>query len=73
MDGQSLSRLLHKRGINIRYLGKIATMAEQQGLRLQALNALAVQEMVARAFKHVANRQLRHLPLLSSLPASLTS
>ncbi len=62
MDGQSLSRLLHKRGINIRYLGKIATMAEQQGLRLQALNALAVQEMVARAFKHVANRQLRHLP-----------
>ncbi|KAI9881081.1 MAG: Intracellular distribution of mitochondria [Pleopsidium flavum] len=62
MDGQSLSRLLHKRGINVRYLGKIALLAEQQGLRLQALNALAVQEMVARAFKHVANRQLRHLP-----------
>ena len=62
MDGESLSRLLHKRGINIRYLGDIAKLAELQGLRLQALNALAVQEMVARAFKHIANRELRHLP-----------
>lgn len=62
MDGESLSRLLHKRGINIRYLGEIARLAELQGLRLQALNALAVQEMVARAFKHIANREIRHLP-----------
>lgn len=62
MDGDSLSRLLHKRGINIRYLGAIAKLAELQGLRLQALHALAVQEMVARAFKHIANRELRHLP-----------
>ncbi len=62
MDGESLSRLLHKRGINIRYLGEIASLAERQGLRLQALNALSVQEMIARAFKHIANRELRHLP-----------
>lgn len=62
MDGESLSRLLHKRGVNIRYLGDIARLAELQGLRLRALNALAVQEMAARAFKHIANRELRHLP-----------
>ncbi|KAI9809499.1 MAG: Intracellular distribution of mitochondria [Pycnora praestabilis] len=63
MDGQSLSHLLHKRGINIRYLGQVATLAAEQGPRLQALRALTVQEMVARAFKHIANRYLRYLPL----------
>jgi protein TIF31 len=62
MDGQSLSQLLHKRGINVRYLGKVATLAADKGSRLKALVALARQEMVARAFKHTSNRYLRHLP-----------
>lgn len=62
MDGQSLSQLLHKRGINIRYLGKLAHMAREKGPRLQALTSLAIQEMISRAFKHIANRYLRHLP-----------
>lgn len=62
MDGQSLSQLLHKRGINVRYLGKIAALAAEKGNRLKALVALARQEMVARAFKHITNRYLRHLP-----------
>ncbi len=62
MDGQSLSQLLHKRGINVRYLGKVATLAAEKGNRLKALVALARQEMVARAFKHTTNRYLRHLP-----------
>jgi len=60
MDGQSLSRLLHKRGINIRYLGKLARLAE--GKRLECLRALTLQEMVSRAFKHVASKYLRYLP-----------
>ncbi|KAL9027249.1 MAG: hypothetical protein Q9196_004202 [Gyalolechia fulgens] len=62
MDGQSLSRLMHKRGINIRYLGKLASLSGTSSPRLQALKALAEQEMVARAFKHVANRYLKDLP-----------
>ncbi|KAF7508849.1 Intracellular distribution of mitochondria [Endocarpon pusillum] len=62
MDGQSLSQLLHKRGINVRYLGKVATLAAEKGNRLRALVGLAHQEMVARAFKHITNRCLRHLP-----------
>lgn len=62
MDGQSLSQLLHKRGINVRYLGKVATFAAEKGNRLKALVALAHQEMVARALKHITNRYLRHLP-----------
>ncbi|KAG4431054.1 Intracellular distribution of mitochondria [Cadophora sp. M221] len=60
MDGQSLSRLLHKRGINIRYLGKLAGLAD--GKRLECLRALTLQEMVSRAFKHVASKYLRYLP-----------
>lgn len=60
MDGQSLSRLLHRRGINIRYLGKLSTLAE--GRRLEALRILSIQEMISRCFKHVAGKYLRYLP-----------
>ena len=63
MDGQSLSRLMHRRGVNLRYLGKLATLTENEDARLRALKALIIQEMVARAFKHVAHRYLKHLPL----------
>jgi protein TIF31 len=62
LDGASLTRLLHKRGINVRYLGKIVRMAEIDGPRLSALKAIGIQDMVARAFKNVTNRRLRHLP-----------
>lgn len=61
MDGQSFTRLLHKRGINVRYLGKIAQLAE--GKKLESVRNLAVQEMVSRAFKHVAGKYLRYLPI----------
>lgn len=62
MDGLSLSRLLHKRGINIRYLGKVASLAAEGDSRLQALKALATQEMITRAFKHIANGHLKNVP-----------
>ena len=61
MDGQSLSRLLHKRGVNMRYLGKLATLAE--GKRLEALKILSIQEMISRAFKHIVGKYLRYLPV----------
>ena len=62
MDGRSLTQLLHKRGINVRYLGKIALLAAEKGRRLHALGSLAHQEMITRAFKHITNRFLRQLP-----------
>jgi protein TIF31 len=62
MDGQSLSRLMHKRGINLRYLGKLAELARLKTSRLDALAALATQEMISRAFKHVSNRYMQDLP-----------
>jgi len=64
MDSQTLGRLMHKRGINIRYLGKIATTAGDDDARLRALRALAVQEMIARAFKHITYRYLKNLPMI---------
>lgn len=63
IDGRSLSHLLHKRGINMRYLGEIARLAEGDNQRLQALRHLARQEMVSRAFKHFANDKMKYLPL----------
>ena len=63
MDGQSLSRLLHKRGINVRYLGKLIGLGEiEKDQRLKSLEVLATQEMIARAFKHIANGYLKNLP-----------
>lgn len=64
MDGESLTTLLHKRGINMRYLGTIAKLADSDSPRLQALQRLAIQEMVARAFKHIVNEKLRQLPVV---------
>lgn len=62
MDGQSLSALMHKRGINIRYLGRLANQAGNETARMQALCLLAIQEMIARCFKHIANRHLKDIP-----------
>lgn len=62
MDGTSLTQLMHKRGINMRYMGKLAMLAEAKGSRLRALQSLLLEEMVNRAFKHVANSYLRHVP-----------
>ena len=63
LDGDSLSRLMHRRGINIRYLGKLASLSDTKDVRLRALKALAIQEMISRAFKHVANKYLKNLPM----------
>ncbi|KAK5125418.1 hypothetical protein LTR85_000527 [Meristemomyces frigidus] len=63
MDGQSLVRDMHKRGVNARYLGDIArSCSKKEDKRLQALQQLAHQEMVTRVFKHFCNKQLRQLP-----------
>ncbi|TWU74758.1 Intracellular distribution of mitochondria [Metarhizium rileyi] len=61
MDGQSLGRLLHKRGINVRYLGAVASRATDG--RLRCLQEMCIQDMIARSFKHVVAVYLRALPV----------
>ncbi|KAI1082244.1 clustered mitochondria-domain-containing protein [Whalleya microplaca] len=61
MDGQSLTKMMHKRGINMRYLGQIVSLCE--GPRLLRLRDLCLQEMISRSFKHVAGKYLRYLPI----------
>lgn len=61
IDGQSLSRLLHKRGINVRYIGMLATLATDK--RLACLREICVLDMITRAFKHVAAVYLHSVPI----------
>ncbi|KAK4157107.1 clustered mitochondria-domain-containing protein [Chaetomidium leptoderma] len=61
MDGRSLTSLLHRRGINLRYLGKLASLSENT--RLECFREVCVREMIARSFKHVAAKYLKTLPL----------
>lgn len=60
MDGPSLGRLFHKRGINMRYLGKVASLAKDD--RLICLKELCLQDMIVRSFKHIAGTYLRTVP-----------
>ena len=62
MDGHALAKLMHKRGINVRYLGQVAKLTSTKTSRLEALGVLATQEMIARAFKHIAHRHLKNVP-----------
>jgi protein TIF31 len=61
MDGRSLTSLLHRRGINVRYLGKLASLADSQ--RVACFREVCVREMISRAFKHIARQHLKTLPL----------
>ena len=63
MDGRSLTKLLHRRGVNMRYLGLLAKLSEEEGSRLECFRRLCEQEMISRSFKHVAARYLKYLPL----------
>lgn len=52
MDGVTLTEALHNKGINIRYLGKVANLLANVS-RLEYLHTIAVQELILRAAKHI--------------------
>lgn len=56
LDGQSLTDLLHEKGINVRYLGVIAHLSEEE--RLPHITSLCQEEMVTRAAKHILAKQI---------------
>ena len=52
MDGQTLADAIHNRGINMRYLGKIADMLSKVP-QLEYVHTIAVSELVMRSAKHL--------------------
>lgn len=62
-DGTQLTSMLHKRGINMRYLGYIANLSAKEGSFLEALHHLVVQEIIVRSAKHILTSILAKFPL----------
>ncbi|XP_038210075.1 clustered mitochondria protein homolog, partial [Zerene cesonia] len=58
MDGAGLTEALHARGINVRYLGRVA-VALRSHASLSYLHAIAVAELILRAAKHVYTTYLQ--------------
>ncbi|KAJ9099776.1 hypothetical protein QFC21_003774 [Naganishia friedmannii] len=77
MDGASLAKHLHSRGINMRYLGYfvatvdkfIAQADGQSNGQLKAIRAIATQEMVFRGAKHILRSLLHGLSAEHSIYA----
>lgn len=63
MDGVTLSEGMHTRGINIRYLGKIANMLSKVK-QLEYLHNIAVAELLTRATKHVFTTYMQSTELM---------
>mmetsp|Transcript_6069 Transcript_6069/g.14642 ORF Transcript_6069/g.14642 Transcript_6069/m.14642 type:complete len:1331 (-) Transcript_6069:353-4345(-) len=57
LDGTSLTDIMHKNGINVRYLGRMAGLAIK--LQIPHIASLCTNEMIVRAAKHVLNSMLR--------------
>ncbi|XP_053987211.1 clustered mitochondria protein homolog [Hylaeus volcanicus] len=64
MDGSTLVEALHGRGINVRYLGKLAAMLAAVP-QLQYLNRIAVSELVLRSAKHIFTFYMQGTELMS--------
>ena len=62
MDGQTLSDNLHNRGINIRYIGVIATMLGKVQ-QLSYIHTIAVSEVITRAAKHIFVNYMQNLDM----------
>merc|ERR1719188_2039625 len=64
MDGQTLADAIHNRGINMRYLGKIADMLSKVP-QLEYVHTIAVSELVMRSAKHLFTLFLQGMDMLS--------
>jgi protein TIF31 len=67
LDGDALTKAMHRRGINMRYLGKLAKLVSlNEDKRIRHIQALAVQEMVVRASKRLLRKYTATLDLETS-------
>ena len=72
-DGRALTKTMHARGINMRYLGRFADvldrppeisppMRNSAKITIAQIKACVIREMISRGAKHVFRRLLRALP-----------
>lgn len=64
MDGTTLTEALHSRGINIRYLGKVATLLSKIK-QLEYLHTISISELIIRATKHVFILYMQNTDMMS--------
>uniref|UniRef100_A0A182Y9D1 Clustered mitochondria protein homolog n=1 Tax=Anopheles stephensi TaxID=30069 RepID=A0A182Y9D1_ANOST len=68
MDGVTLTELLHNRGINVRYLGKVVDQLAKIK-QLEYLHTIAVSELIVRAAKHIFTAYLQQTDVMSMAAA----
>ncbi|KAJ1968496.1 Intracellular distribution of mitochondria, partial [Dimargaris xerosporica] len=73
IDSASLTKLLHRRGINLRYLGRIAQLIDEAAdqVRASTVQVVVHQAMVVRAVKHIVRKLLSPLTVQET-PACLS-
>ncbi|XP_041095955.1 clustered mitochondria protein homolog [Polyodon spathula] len=73
IDGATLTEALHQRGINLRYMGRIAELVSQSEnkQRLQHVYRLLISETVTRSARRILNTYLQGVEL-SSLSAAVS-
>ncbi|KYM95660.1 PREDICTED: clustered mitochondria protein homolog [Cyphomyrmex costatus] len=64
MDGSTLVEALHGRGINVRYLGKLAAMLAAVP-QLHYINRIAVSELILRSAKHIFTSYMQGTDLMN--------
>lgn len=64
LDGITLSELLHVRGINIRYLGRIANLLKNIP-QLDYLQGIVITELICRSAKHVYNNYIQKVETMN--------
>ncbi|OMJ19622.1 Clustered mitochondria protein-like protein [Smittium culicis] len=62
ITGKSLSRHMHSRGINMRYLGTIANKLSSDDKSTQAIYHLIIREMITRSVKHLIRDIFKRVP-----------
>lgn len=64
MDGSTLTEALHSRGINVRYMGKVAGQFGKNS-RLEYLYTISVQELILRSTKHIYNVYMQNTDMMN--------
>lgn len=69
VDGTGLVETMHSRGINVRYLGYLTQLLENQESRLSYVHSIAVNELISRCAKRVFRLYIQSVSSLNMAQA----